>query len=84
MLKKEVDYFDHSFIYEKGSLKDTTLSALNDEGFLLREVAFRPTAENFSGYFYNLISSKGFDVDEVCVYETPNNCASYRECDRRI
>ena len=77
ILKKEVDFFDHSFIYETGSLKNTTLSALLSEDFLLREVPFRPTAENFSKYFFDKITAAGFTVSEVCVYETPNNCASY-------
>jgi len=79
-LKTETDFFDHTFIYEKGSLKDTTIAALNDENFLMREVEFRPTAENFARYFYNLFTDKyGFDVDEVTVYETPNNLASYKQ-----
>lgn len=79
-LKTETDFFDHTFIYEKGSLKDTTIAALNDENFLMREVEFRPTAENFTRYFYNLFTDKyGFDVDEVTVYETPNNLASYKQ-----
>ena len=77
-LKKETDFFDHSFIYEKGTLKETTVAALNDENFLMRVVDFRPTAENFSKYFYEKFLAYGFDVDEVTVYETPNNCASYR------
>ena len=77
IVKEEVDYFDHSFIYEKDSLKESTLSALKEEDFLLREVDFRPTAERFAKYFYDKISSQNFDVAEVMVYETPNNCASY-------
>ncbi|MBE5904107.1 6-pyruvoyl trahydropterin synthase family protein [Pseudobutyrivibrio sp.] len=78
-LKKEADYFDHTFIYEEGSLKETTVAALKDENFLMRVVPFRPTAENFSKYFYEKFTSYGFKVAEVTVYETPNNCASYRE-----
>ena len=78
-LKKETDYFDHTFIYEEGSLKETTVAALKDENFLMRVVPFRPTAENFSKYFYEKFTSYGFKVAEVTVYETPNNCASYRE-----
>ncbi|MCR5196326.1 MAG: 6-carboxytetrahydropterin synthase [Pseudobutyrivibrio sp.] len=77
-LKKETDFFDHTFIYEKGTLKETTEVALKGEGFLMRVVDFRPTAENFSKYFYEKFDSYGFDVDEVTVYETPNNCATYR------
>ncbi len=78
-LKKETDFFDHTFIYEEGSLKETTVEALNSEGFLMRVVPFRPTAENFSKYFYDKFTGCGFNVAEVTVYETPNNCASYSE-----
>ena len=76
-LKTETDYFDHTFIYEKGTLRDTTVAALNEENFLMRVVDFRPTAENFSKYFFEKFEGYGFDVAEVTVYETPNNCASY-------
>jgi len=37
------------------------------------------TAENFAKHFYDLIKGKGYDVAMVQVYETPNNCASYRQ-----
>ena len=77
-LKEETDFFDHTFIYEKDTLKPATVAALNEEGFLMRIVDFRPTAENFSKYFYDRFTEKyGFDVAEVTVYETPNNMASY-------
>ena len=36
--------FDHSLIYEKGSLKDSTILALKDENFKLVELDVRPTA----------------------------------------
>ncbi|MBQ3856256.1 MAG: 6-carboxytetrahydropterin synthase QueD, partial [Ruminococcus sp.] len=54
-LKKAVrglaDSFDHALIYETGSLRSSTLAALNEEGFRLIEVGFRPTAENFARHF---------------------------------
>ena len=78
-LKKEADFFDHTLIYEEGSLKETTVEALKSEEFLMRVVPFRPTAENFSKYFYDKFTGYGFNVAEVTVYETPNNCASYSE-----
>ena len=43
------------------------------------EVGFRPTAEHFSKYFYELMSAKGFPIHRVEVYETPNNVAAYEE-----
>lgn len=76
-LKVLADSFDHAFIYEKGSLKAETVAALNSENFRLIEVDFRPTAENFAEYFYNVMQDKGYNVRTLTVYETPNNCASY-------
>lgn len=74
-LKELCDYFDHTFIVEKGSLSNELLDLLNKD-FLLRIVDFRTTAENFSKYFYDELSKK-YEVVEVMVYETPNNCARY-------
>lgn len=70
--------FDHAFIYEKNSLKPATVQALKDEDFHLIEVPFRPTAENFAHYFYDILSGGGFELADVTVYETPDNCAVYR------
>ena len=82
-LKKAVrglaDSFDHALIYEKGSLREKTLEALNEEGFRLIEVEFRPTAENFARFFYGELAEKGLPVCRVTVYETPDNCAKYEE-----
>ncbi|MCD7730239.1 MAG: 6-carboxytetrahydropterin synthase QueD [Oscillospiraceae bacterium] len=78
-LKALAENFDHAFIYEKDSLMQATIEALKNEHFKLIEVDFRPTAENFSEYFYKSMKSKGYDVKKLTVYETPNNCASYSE-----
>ncbi len=51
-LKKLVDKFDHTLIYESGTLREKTIEALLEEGFRLTKVDFRPTAENFSRYFF--------------------------------
>lgn len=79
-VRQIADNFDHSLIYETDSLKLATVQALKDEDFRLVEVPFRPTAENFARYFYKVLSDV-FDVTEVTVYETPDNCAVYREVD---
>ena len=76
-LKSLADEFDHAFIYEKSSLKETTVNALKEENFRLIKVDFRPTAENFSKYFYDRLAGMGYTVKTVTVYETLNNCASY-------
>lgn len=79
-VRELADNFDHAFIYEKDSLKPATVQALEDEDFRLIEVDFRPTAENFAKYFYDILSGN-FDMEEVTVYETPDNCAVYKEGD---
>ncbi len=74
-LKELCDYFDHTFIVEKNSLDDNLLSLLQKQ-FLIRIVDFRTTAENFAKYIFDTLNQK-YDVYEVLVYETPNNCARY-------
>ncbi|MBR5370754.1 MAG: 6-carboxytetrahydropterin synthase QueD [Oscillospiraceae bacterium] len=71
------DSYDHAMIYESGSLRETTVFALQDEGFRLIEVPYRPTAENFAKAFYEALREAGLPVLRVTVYETPANCASY-------
>lgn len=78
-LKKETDALDHTFIVEEGTLKESLEKALREEGFQMILVPFRPTAENFSKYFYSKMAGKGYKVKRATVYETPNNCASYEE-----
>ena len=71
------DSLDHTLIYEKGSLRPATLTALSEEGFSLTEVPFRPTAENLAKYFFDVLSGRGFEPSSVTVYETEENCAVY-------
>lgn len=78
-LKELCNSFDHILIYEENTLMDKTVNALSEEGFALREVEFRPTAENLAKYFFDKIKEKGYDIHRVEVYETPNNCAIYEE-----
>ena len=78
-LKALADSFDHSLIYEKGSLKDKTLEALKEEGFKLTEIPCRPTAENLARIFFEALKEKNLPVSAVTVYETPENCAVYME-----
>ena len=81
IMKLLADNFDHTLIYETGSLKEQTRKALEEEKIRLTEVPFRPTAENFAEYFYQYLKEAGLPIVCVTVYETPNNCASYREDD---
>lgn len=78
-LKQEVDYFDHTLIIEKDSLRPATYQALLEEDFRIIQTDFRPTAENFSRFFYEQFKKLGYLVKSSVVYETPNNCAEYRE-----
>lgn len=71
--------FDHKLIYEASSLKPTTVAALQDEGFALVELAFRPTAERLAGLFYRRLQEAGFEPLRVKVWETPDNCAVFEE-----
>lgn len=76
-LKKITDKLDHALIIEKGSLKPKTLEVLQEEEFAIVELPFRPTAEHLAQYVYENMSSLGYDISLVTVYETPANCASY-------
>lgn len=76
-LRTELDALDHVLIIEQGSLRESTMKALQEEKFQVVEMPFRPTAENFARYFYELFTLKGYPVAKVEVYETPNNSAVY-------
>ncbi len=82
-LKKEVrslaDAWDHALIYQENSLKPATVSALQEENFHMIAVPFRPTAEHMAKYFFEALRSKGLNVKQVLVFETPENCAGYEE-----
>lgn len=78
-LAEAADFFDHAMIYEENTLRPATVAALEDEGFRLIPVPFRPTAEHFAEYFYRRMTGMGYQVARAIVYETPNNCASYAE-----
>ena len=76
-LKAVCDSFDHRLIYEDGSLSETAMGALSEEGFSGRAIPVRPTAENLAKLFCDEMTAKGYDVRRVEVYETPNNMAAY-------
>ena len=82
LLKKDLneiaDRFDHTFIYEDGTLFEETLTALNNQGFALTKVPFRPTAEHLAEHVYDLLTERGYQVFEIAVNEAPQNRAVYR------
>lgn len=71
--------FDHRLIFEAGTLRPATLAALQEEGFAMVELPFRPTAERLAQHFYHKLQADGLAVTRVTVYETPENCAAYWE-----
>ena len=78
-VKAMVDSYDHALIVQKGSMRDATLICLKQDGFNVIEVDFRPTAENFAGFFFKLMKDIGYNVKRATVYETPTNSATYEE-----
>ena len=78
-VKSMVNYYDHALIIENGTMREQSLNSLKEDGFRIIEVDFRPTAENFSAFFYKIIKDKGYNVKSSTVYETPNNSATYEE-----
>lgn len=76
-LKQLAADLDHKFIYEQGSLQANTIKALQNEGFALVEMDFRPTAEELARWFYQKLQQQDLAPARVWVYETPENCASY-------
>lgn len=83
LLKKDLeeiaDRFDHTLIYESGTLWEETLKALSAQGFSLTEVPFRPTAEHLAAHVFQLLEDKGYMVLEAAVNESPTNRAVYRK-----
>ena len=69
--------FDHTFLVEEGSLKPATIEALQAEGFTLKILPFRTTAENLARCFAERLIGDGLPVCQIDMYETPNNCACY-------
>ena len=77
------DFYDHALIYEEGSLRQTTVQALQEESFRLIPVPFRPTAECFAKHFFHQLQQQNLPVKRVIVYETPDNCAAYEEAETK-
>lgn len=82
-VKAMVDSYDHALIIQQGSMRGETLNCINQDGFNVIEVDFRPTAENFAVFFFKLMKNKGYNVKRTTVYETPTNSAAYEESEVR-
>lgn len=77
-LRELCEQYDHTFLVEEGTLKPTTIEALESEGFSLTVVPYRTTAENLARHFADELIARGLSCSQVDVYETPLNCATYR------
>lgn len=71
------DEFDHTFLVEEGTLAPSTERALASEGFTIKKLPFRTTAENLAKHFFDRLEADGWQVHSVEVDETPNNRAVY-------
>lgn len=78
IVREVVASFDHTFLVEDGTLQPSTIEALQSEGFTLKMLPFRTTAENLAKHIFDLLSERGLNVCAVEVDETPNNRAIYR------
>ena len=78
-LEEAVGAYDHTFVVEEGTLEESTLEALRREGFTLKVVAWRTTAENFATAIAGELRAAGLAVTQVEVDETPANRAIWRQ-----
>lgn len=76
--REEANLLDHALLIEEGSLRESTLAALREEGFSIVIFPWRPTAERLASYFCEKMMLHGYPVSRVSVYETPKNCATYQ------
>ena len=77
-VREAAEELDHVFLVEEGSLSPETIAALEGEGFTLKTLPFRTTAENLARWFFDKLTAQGLPVSVVEVDETPNNRAFYR------
>ena len=82
-VKAMVDSYDHALIVQENTMRSETLTCIKQDGFNVILVDFRPTAENFAAFFFELMKDKGYPVKRTTVYETPTNSASYEESEVR-
>lgn len=76
-VNKVANELDHTFLVEAGTLQETTIAALEQEGFSLTVLPFRTTAENLATHIYDRLVQEGFSPTSVEVDETPHNRAIY-------
>ncbi len=77
IVREVADSLDHTTLVEVGTLKDETVELLQEEGFTIKILSFRTTAENLAKYICHEIEARGPKCSWVEVRETPNNRAKY-------
>jgi 6-pyruvoyltetrahydropterin/6-carboxytetrahydropterin synthase len=66
---------DHRMILRKDDPFVPILTDMGEPVYLLDD---NPTAENISKHIFQQSRSKGINVSEVRLWETPSSCATYR------
>lgn len=75
-----LDRFDHSFIYNTGSVGESEIAAVVEKhGMRTVAIPFRSTVENLAKTFYNELKTRVPGLSSVKVWETADNSAEYRE-----
>ena len=75
-----LDRFDHSFIYNTGSVGESEIAAVVEKhGMRTVAIPFRSTVENLAKMFYNELKDRFVGLSSVKVWETSDNCAEYGE-----
>ena len=67
---------DHRMILSR---EDPLIPVLEEAGQLIYVMEENPTAENIAKLVFNHVKSKGIDVKEIRLWETPTSYASYSE-----
>ena len=71
-----LDRFDHSFIYNTGSVGESEIAAVVEKhGMRTVAIPFRSTAENLAKMFYGELKDRIPGLAAVKVWETADNCA---------
>ena len=73
------DRFDHSFIYNTGSVGESEIAAVVEKhGMRTVAIPFRSTCENLAKMFYNALKTRIPGLSSVKVWETADNVAEFK------
>ncbi|MDO5038567.1 6-carboxytetrahydropterin synthase [Clostridium sp.] len=91
IIKEYFKNYDHALIFTDENVTNEErifIDACRRMNFKIVNISVRSTAENMCKLFFcelenelsKVIKNKNFKIDYITVYETPNNKATYREC----